>query len=166
MKQFFLFAFSFVFLTPVTRAQESTAKLDLATQLVDAMEFCTMMDRGLDEMKNNQIRQMQAMGNNSGAAITKDVERTFELIKEVMDCETMKAETAAIYADLFSGEELQGLINFYQSEVGKSFNQKQPEMMRRSMEVSMKRMQKIMPMIMQKVQQEKQEVLKAPAVSE
>lgn len=149
----------------LVQANEEVSRIDLANQLVDAMEFCTMMERGFEEMKQNQIKQMQAMGNPSGSTISKDVERTFELIKEVMDCESMKAETAAIYADLFTETELKGLIDFYQSDVGKSFNKKQPEMMRRSMDVSMKRMQKVMPAIMQKVQQEKQEALKAPAAA-
>jgi len=166
MKIFFILLVLLPFFHPAARAEEDSARLSLASQLLDAMEFCVMMDRGLEEMKSNQVRQMQALGDRSGAANTKDVERTFELIREAMDCSTLKADTAAIYADLFSEKELQGLIEFYQSEVGKSFSLKQTEMMKRSMEVSMKRMQKIMPKIMQTVQQEKLEAQQAPAIKD
>jgi hypothetical protein len=74
-----------------------------------------------------------------------------------MDCDSMKKETAAIYAELFSEDELKGLIEFYNSDLGKKFSEKQPDLMRRSMELSMGRMQNAMPQIMQKIQQEKLE---------
>lgn len=163
MKIFFLLLILFPLFYPMARAEDRSVKLDLASQLLDAMDFCVMMDRGLEDMKNNQIKQIKTLGDRGGVANNHDVERTFELIREAMDCDTLKADTADIYADLFTENELRGLVDFYQSEVGKSFSLKQPEMMKRSMEVSMKRMQKIMPQIMQKVQQEKLEAQKAPA---
>jgi hypothetical protein len=144
---------------PVSRAATSE---ELSIKLVDAMNYCSMLDRTLNEMKDAQIKQIKGLGPRAGGDVTKDIDRTYELIAEVLDCDSMKKETAAIYANLFSADELQGLIDFYESDLGNKFNEKQPELMRRSMELSMGRMQKAMPMIMKQVQQEKRDALKKP----
>jgi uncharacterized protein len=154
--------FTIVCLSVITVRAATTE--EIALELVDAMNYCAMLDRTLNEMKETQIKQMKGMGPRAGGDVTKDINRTYEMIAEVLDCATMKKETAAIYAGLFNVEELQGLLDFYKSDIGQKFNEKQPELMRRSMELSMGRMQKAMPAIMQKVQQEKMEALKkAPA---
>jgi len=152
-----------VALMSISTARAATAE-EISIQLVDAMNYCAMLDRTLNEMKEAQIKQMKGMGPRAGGDVTKDINRTYELIAEVLDCETMKKETAAIYADLFSANELQSLLDFYNSDIGQKFNARQPDLMRRSMELSMGRMQKAMPAIMQKVQQEKIEALKKDTV--
>jgi hypothetical protein len=126
-----------------------------ALQLVEAMNYCDMLEGSLKEMKQAQIKQISQMTGRATPAAEREVNRTFELIAETMDCASMKLETARVYAELFTEEELRGLVEFYRSELGQSLNRKQPEIMKRSMQISMERMNKAMPMIMQKMQQER-----------
>lgn len=142
-------------LCAITVRAEDPDKNALALKLLESMDFCGMLDRNFDEMKAAQLKQIQRMGAMAGRTSTDDVERTFALIKEAMDCESVKAETAAAYADIFTAEELKGLTEFYESELGQSFNKKQPDIMRRTMEISARRLNEAMPRIMQSVQKSK-----------
>ncbi|MCH7927981.1 MAG: DUF2059 domain-containing protein [Candidatus Dadabacteria bacterium] len=53
----------------------------------------------------------------------------------------------SIYAETFTEEELKGAIKFYKSPIGKKFIEKQPELMRKSMQISQKQMTTLMPKI-------------------
>lgn len=167
MKSFIATFMTVLLCTFSVRAEEpATSNLDSAIQLVEAMDFCEMMSRNLEEMKAAQRKQMSEMGVKITEENLKDFDRTYQMIADVMDCESMKAEMAQIYAELFTREEIDGLIAFYHSDLGKSLNRKQPEIMRRSMQISMARIQKVMPAIMQKLQQEKAVKSSQPAAPE
>ena len=60
---------------------------------------------------------------------------------------------AELYASTFTEEELQGVIDFYKSPAGKSFVAKQPELMKKSMELNQAKMSAIMPQIQQLIMQ-------------
>ena len=61
-----------------------------------------------------------------------------------------------VYADTFTEEELKGLISFYKSPVGQKFIEKTPELMKRSMELSQKRMQPFIQNMVKKTTQQSQ----------
>ena len=70
-----------------------------------------------------------------------------DTISREFSWDKMKEDYITLYADTFTEEELKGIIAFYKSPAGQAFIQKQPELMKRSMELSQKLMLKFMPAI-------------------
>lgn len=76
------------------------------------------------------------------------MQSSFKAMEDI-DWDTMFSE---VYADVFSVEELQGLVDFYKSPVGKKFLSKQPELTGATMQRMQKEMMKIMPKVQADVQ--------------
>ncbi|HMP91080.1 MAG TPA: DUF2059 domain-containing protein [Kiritimatiellia bacterium] len=134
---------------------ESPSRMELAVDLVKAMDYCRVLDKSFDDIRDAQIKQMSRMGAGMTEDTIKELNRTFELIRELMDCDSMIQDVAGIYADLFNEKELKGLTAFYQSEVGRRYSELLPEITKRSMLISSERVGKAMPGIMRKVQEER-----------
>ena len=56
-----------------------------------------------------------------------------------------KPALAKVYTDTYTEEEIDGILAFYKSPVGKAFIQKMPEVMQRSMPVMMQMMSDLQP---------------------
>lgn len=131
---------------------DGAERKELAVDVLNAMNFCDMIDQTLDQMKEAQQKNLSMRGMTTTSS---DLDRTFEIIRENMPCDDMKQEMAGIYAEVFSADELRGVRDFFTSEVGQTFNKKQPELMRRSMEVSMKRVNAAMMKAMEEMRRER-----------
>lgn len=83
-------------------------------------------------------------------------ETTFkELLK--MDWESMFAD---IYAEVFTADELQGLIEFYKTPVGQKFIDKQIDLQKATMGRMQVEMAKVMPKVQEAIQQSIQDAKK------
>jgi hypothetical protein len=71
----------------------------------------------------------------------------------------IKEDIIDIYVDVFTKEELEGIIAFYKTPVGQKLIKKQPELMQKSMEIIQKQLTTIMPKV-QKAIQDMKETLK------
>ena len=160
MKSIHLFLFIGMILTSGVAKAEEDSRATVAVQVLDAMDYCGMLNQSLEQMKAAQIKQMQGRG---GATVAADIDRSYELVKKFLDCDAMKKDAANIYAEVFSEEELKGLLAFFQSDLGKNFNAKQPELMRRSMESSMKHLNDAMAAVARDMRREKEAAAKDPA---
>jgi hypothetical protein len=76
-----------------------------------------------------------------------------DTIYKVLDWDNLKKDYVKIYADTFTEDELQGIINFYKSPAGKKFVEKTPELMQKAMEISQRQMGELMPKIQTMVQE-------------
>ncbi len=56
-----------------------------------------------------------------------------------------KPALAKVYTDTYTEEEIDGILTFYKSAVGKAFLQKMPDVMQRSMPVMMQMMRDLQP---------------------
>jgi uncharacterized protein len=56
-----------------------------------------------------------------------------------------KPALAKVYTDTYTEEEIDGILTFYKSTVGKAFLQKMPDVMQRSMPVMMQMMRDLQP---------------------
>ena len=79
------------------------------------------------------------------------------------ELEKMRADYVAIYAETFTEEELRGMVEFYQSPVGRKLIEKTPELMRRSMMITQKQMADMMPKVEAAVREARQAATAAPA---
>lgn len=83
-------------------------------------------------------------------------EKTFkEMLK--MDWEGMFAE---IYSEVFTDEELQGLIDFYKTPIGQKFLKKQQPLQIATMNRMQQEMAKVMPKIQESIQRSIEEAKK------
>jgi hypothetical protein len=75
------------------------------------------------------------------AKIEETHRRSIDLIKQQMNWQRMKPR----YAKLFTAEELDGMVAFYESPVGQSMLKKMPELVKRSMALGQNALNEIAP---------------------
>jgi uncharacterized protein len=109
------------------------------------------MDKQNEEIfKQMKQMQMSSVGNMDGAEEIKfNQAKMWDLMAEEMGWEKLKNDYIDIYIDIFSEEELQGLINFYKSPIGMKLVEKQPELLKSIMLMSQKHSMQLMPKLQQ-----------------
>jgi hypothetical protein len=85
--------------------------------------------------------------------VEKYLNKMFDVVKEEMSWDKMKGDFIRIYMSVYTEEEIQGLISFYESPLGKKMIEKTPQLMEQSMAVGQKYVIAMMPKI-QKVTEE------------
>lgn len=78
----------------------------------------------------------------------KHMNKMMEMALDEMSWKVMKKEYVEMYSDIFTQEELGGLIVFYRSPTGQALIGKLPELTARMMQVTQERMQRLMPRVM------------------
>ena len=142
-------------------AQDATRRA-LAEELLNEMQIKENLEKSFAMMKKMipQFSKMeQATKNSASSDETKAAEgekeekaakagaKMFDALAKEMTWDNMKDDYITIYAETYTEEELKGLIDFYKTPIGRAFMKKQPELMKRSMEMTQKRMVQWMPKI-------------------
>jgi hypothetical protein len=149
-------------------AQETSSKRALAEELLTMMNMRENIEKSFAMVKQMMPAQMEKMKQATGQAsmptnASAQAEKMVDTISREFSWDKMKEDYITLYADTFTEEELKGIIAFYKSPAGRAFIQKQPELMKRSMELSQKLMLKLMPAI-QGAAMQPNETAPAPAV--
>jgi hypothetical protein len=162
-------------------ASSKVGTADVKATIADAeevfrkMNFDDMLGKLLDQQKKNTInmvRQMFARNAPKGVS-TEDM---MALQTKIMDAmfaelkpETLRADFAKVYSDVFTKDELSGLADFYGTPAGQAMTAKQPEIQQKIMEIMQPRIMAAMPKVQQlsqefaQEQQAKQQAAAAPA---
>lgn len=134
--------------TTLAMADEASHR-KLAEEALACMDVQRNIEQSFEAVKKMQMAQLKNMGMSAG-----DAEKTRVLQDEIMTMiqqeftwDKVKDDYIQIYADTFTEEELNGLIEFYKSPTGKKFTEKMPDLMQKSMQISQKQMQNIMPKV-------------------
>ena len=170
MKKMFVFAVA-VFMAGVfaVHAAESKSgddmavRLKLASKLLETMDVGKVMTQSFEsikQMQSSMTKQMVKNAKDQQLAI-KNQHKIMDLMRKELSWEKLRPEFEKLYAETYSLEELNGLIKFYESPVGKKFIQKQPEMQRKSMLMMQQLIMKIMPKIQALTRQMQQEMIAA-----
>ena len=128
---------------------DMAARTKLATKLLEVMDIGKAMNQSFElvkKMQTGMIKQFAQNAKNQDLAI-KHQNKIMDLMQKELSWETLQPEFEKLYAETYSTEELEGLIKFYQSPIGKKFIAKQPEMQQKSMMMVQKMMMRIMPKI-------------------
>jgi len=139
---------------------EDTERHALAEKLLAGMEMQKTIEKSFEMVKQMIPAQMKQMGVSDEASSGKAQEamrKTMDLVMKEMSWDKLKGDYISIYAETFTVEELKGLVQFYESPIGKKFIEKQPELMQRSMQISQKQMMTLMPKIQELTQQLKEQ---------
>jgi hypothetical protein len=130
-------------LVTLGRAEDSRTTV-LAEELLGVMNIQKNIEDSFAMVKQMIPAQMRQMGVPTGET-SERTNKVLDLIMKEMTWDRLKADYVAIYASTFTAGELEGLVKFYKSPIGQKFIEKQPELMKRSMQISQKQMMQIMP---------------------
>lgn len=144
-------------------AQE-TQRRALAEELLNAMNMKDSIESSFAMVKQMIPAQMERMkqtvgDTNMSANVSAGTGKMIDMIAEEMSWNKMKDEYITLYAETFTEQEMKDTIAFYKSPTGQAFVKKQPELMKRSMEISQKQMMRIMPRIQAMTEEFKKEML-------
>ena len=142
-------------------ASSKVGAADVKATIADAeavfrkMNFDEMLGKILDQSKKGQLNMMkQMMARNPQKGVSQ--EDMVALQTKIMDTmfaelkpETMRADFAKIYSDVFTKDELSGLADFYGTPAGQAMTEKQPELQQKIMEVMTPRIMAAMPKVQQ-----------------
>jgi len=130
-----------------TPAPAGDAKTQLAVELIQVTHF----DRNMQAMQQ-QVRTMLEKQFESEATCAAAQPTMHEFSSAVADKlsgtlskEDLKIDVAAVYAEVFSEEELREIIAFYQSPLGEKLLDRMPELMQKSMQITQDRIRPMMP---------------------
>lgn len=121
----------------------------LAGELLECMKFERNMEQSFAVARQMQMAQVKSMTLSTfDAKAAKEVrERAMNYLQQELSWKNLKEEFVTAYAEVFTEEELAGLVAFYKSPAGKSYVEKVPTLMQRSGEITQKRMVEIGPKI-------------------
>jgi len=123
-----------------------------AEELLTLMNMQENIEKSFAMVKKMIPAQMEKMKQATGQTntpsnVSAQTDKVMELISQELSWEKMKESYIALYADTFTDDELQAIISFYKSPAGQTLIKKQPELMKRSMELSQKTMLQVMPKV-------------------
>lgn len=137
-------------------AQELTkqAKIERILELTNSQ---ASVDKMLDQMTGMITAQMKAQMPKATpeqlAQVQEMQTRVMELVKSRMSLTKMREQYVKIYTELYSDDEINGMLAFYDSPAGRGFLQKTPLLAERMMAASQTQMGDLMPEIMRIVQE-------------
>ncbi|MFT3831545.1 MAG: DUF2059 domain-containing protein [Opitutaceae bacterium] len=142
------------------------AKLALAHDVIKAMQA----DRSIDAM-TGQIKQMVAQQTASYLPADATPEQKAKIAKlqnEALDLAMTAAKGLigkmdAVYAEVYSAEELAAIKAFFTSPEGQSMLAKQPQLMQRMMPLAQQMQGELMPQLSALMQKGRQEIAPVPA---
>lgn len=125
------------------------AKRGSVDELMNIMDVDAMVDSMYAQVEG----MLQGMGEQLG--VQPDEKPIFDshnakmvaLMRKEMSWEKMKEPMTDIYMKNFTEEEVQGMLTFYKSDIGKATLKKLPIVMQQSMQISQNLMQALMPEI-------------------
>jgi hypothetical protein len=118
----------------------------LAEKLMDTMKISEAMTRSFDMVKKMQLDMMaKRLKGKQLQNAEKLNQALMELVSRELSWEKLKDPFINIYAESFTAEELDAMIKFYESPIGKKLLEKQPEMARKTMQMMQSIMMKMMP---------------------
>jgi len=122
-------------------------KENLAEEIMKLTNMQKMMDQTKAQIQQMQIRVMQQLEvsekDKKGAAEFQN--KINEMIFNELTWDNIKSEYIKLFVDVYTIDELKGLVQFYKSPAGQSLIKKQPIIMQKSMMISQSKIQKLIP---------------------
>ncbi|MEA3346868.1 MAG: DUF2059 domain-containing protein [Candidatus Auribacterota bacterium] len=133
------------------------SKRAAAEKLLDLFNMDDSFDQSMQQAIQMPINliESQDMPEEEKIQARKAAEASMKITMESFSWEKMKTMFIDIYAEVLSLEELDGLIEFYESPIGQKFIKKQPQLTA----ATMRRMQELMREMMPEIQRATQEAI-------
>ena len=144
-------------------AAPASEESPVSPERVEALLALTKPESSLSAMYDGLEQAMRAGMQQAveGKELTAEQQRVLDaapaklmnVLREELNWARMKPLIVQIYAESFSQEEVEGLIEFYGSPAGKAFIGKMPEVMQRSMQAGQSLAQQAMPRVQDAMKQ-------------
>jgi hypothetical protein len=138
-------------------------------QLLQLTKVDKQMDSVLAQMEGamkaslQRLTQGKPLSVDEQAMLDKQQAKMSAILKEEFSWDKVKNQYVQAYREMFTQEEIDGLIAFYRTPVGQSFVSKQPELMKRTMTIMQQRMTPMMQRIQKMSEETALELKKAKA---
>ena len=138
-------------------------------QLLQLTKVDRQMDSVLAQMEAGMRASLQQatkgklLSAEEQAIVDRQQAKITAVMKEELGWNKMKDQYVQVYREMFSQEEIDGLIAFYQTPVGQSFVSKQAELTKRTMAIMQQRMAPMMQRIQKMSEETSSELQKARA---
>jgi uncharacterized protein len=139
--------FAAVNVTGAPAKAENDEKTKLSLQLMRAMDIDRMMQNMSTQLMSAYDQQFKSMAKcDEAQPIASDFSKELsEKVMTTLSGEDFKVDIAAVYAEVFTEDELRQSIAFYQSPLGKKLLARMPELMQKSIVLSQDRIKAITP---------------------
>jgi hypothetical protein len=130
-----------------TLAQEAAraAKVDEILRLTKTDQIMQQM---MTQMKTMSLQQLDKnLPPEKRAEAARNQQKVFDLLSEKLSWEKLKPAFIQIYSEVYTGEELDGILAFFRSPAGQAMVAKTPQLMSKSMALMQKLMADIQPEI-------------------
>jgi uncharacterized protein len=147
MKKLLVGMFLFLTLNPFYAIADERA--DLADRIMTLTNMNKMLDHAKQQVLQIQTQTMNQLDipedkRDDALAFQK---KMTEKIFEIMSFDNMHKEYVDLFSDVYTVEELKGMITFYESPIGQSMIEKQPLVMNKAIQISQDRMKRMIPEI-------------------
>ena len=126
-------------------AADLAKRKELAEKLIPTLKIGDSVTRYFDQIKKSQMdvlsRQLKGKSQQDAEEINRSA---IELMNKEMSWNNLRESFVNLYAEAFSAEELDALIKFYDSPIGKKLVDKQPEIQQKSTGLTFKLRSEIM----------------------
>ena len=113
---------------PLSPSHEAAAK-----KLINAMNIPEMMDKGLEQMVDVQVRQQPQLQPFRDTML--------QFLQKYVSWQNLEPDYVKMYTEKFSEDEMKDLIAFYESPVGKKTLKAMPELMGKGLQLAQQRVQ-------------------------
>ena len=147
MKPIAVLAFTLTFAGCFASAQELTKQAKIE-RILAATNADAMLDQIFNQTKAMSASMTPAGTTPEQRAKAEEVQgKIMDLIKARISWDKMRPQYIKIYDEIFSDEEINGIVAFYESPSGRALLQKMPALISRTMTVTQSLMAEIMPEI-------------------
>lgn len=129
------------------QAQAEPATRATIEKLLQVTDAAAMMDQAYLQMDqiSEQMLKSTGTGLDQDPQARQMVKNINALVREELSWKQLEEPMIALYGNVFSEDELQDIITFYQSDVGQKMLKRQPELMQGTMVMMQEQMQRLMP---------------------
>ena len=154
MKHLLIAALLALFTVSTASADEPTERA-LAEELMALNNVQQNVERMFAQMKEAQVAMLKSLELPEDKVEEAQAlqARLLEVLDQELSWPSLKEEYLDVYTEVFSREELEKLLEFSKSEVGRSINAKMPQLMQKTMAIGQRHSQQAIPK-MQKVVEE------------
>ncbi len=156
MKKKLLLAICFVMLTSAFAFADETGEKKAVMKLLEITNARNMTDQLMKSMEAMMSRQFEAAaadlppeGREALEAVRKD---SMKWLFDNLSWDQMRDMYIDIYSQVFTEDEINELVQFYESPLGRKMLKKMPELMRLTLEKSQAIVQKKMPIFQENLQ--------------
>jgi hypothetical protein len=131
---------------------QDQSKRAVAEELLNLVDMKGTMERSSATVKQMVIQQIQKSNPAPQdpaveAKLTDFMGKIMDMVSHEMSWDKLKDKYVTLYSDIFTEQELKDITAFYKTPSGQALIKKQPEVMKRSAEMTQKMMGELMPKI-------------------